>query len=75
MTDDSLPTASESWAFALKLYAELGVPEACLKLVAEAGVDVMLLLAATFAVAQQGIHLTPSDIENMDRTCAVPVRE
>jgi uncharacterized protein (TIGR02444 family) len=74
MTDDSPPTASESWAFALKLYAEPGVPEACLKLQAEAGVDVMLLLVATFAVAQQGIHLTPSDIENMDRTCR-PWRE
>jgi uncharacterized protein (TIGR02444 family) len=74
MTDDGPPTASESWAFALKLYAEPGVSEACLTLQAEAGVDVMLLLVATFAAAQRGILLTPSDIEDMDGACR-PWRE
>jgi uncharacterized protein (TIGR02444 family) len=74
MTDDGPLTARESWAFALKLYAEPGVSDACLKLQAEAGVDVMLLLVATFAVAQRRIPLTPSDIENMDRACR-PWRE
>lgn len=74
MTDDGPLTARESWAFALKLYAEPGVSDACLKLQAEAGVDVMLLLVATFAVVQRRIPLTLSDIENMDRACR-PWRE
>ena len=33
---------AECWAFALAIYAEPGVAEACLTLQNEAGVDVML---------------------------------
>ena len=44
--------AAESWAFALKIYAQPGIAEACLRLQAEAGVDVMMLLTAAFAAAR-----------------------
>jgi uncharacterized protein (TIGR02444 family) len=60
---------TESWAFALQIYAEPGVAEACLRLQAEAGVDVVMLLMATFAVARRGIFLSPSDIQGMDDAC------
>ena len=65
---------TESWAFALQIYAEPGVAEACLRLQAEAGVDVVMLLMATFAVARRGILLAPSDIQDMDEACR-PWRE
>ena len=55
MTDDGRELAAESWAFALKLYAEPGVSDACLKLQADTGVDVMMLLVVTFAAAQRRI--------------------
>ena len=66
--------AAESWAFALKIYAQPGIAEACLRLQAEAGVDVMMLLTAAFAAARCGIVLSPSDIADMDDTCR-PWRE
>lgn len=59
----------QSWSFALQLYAEPGVSEACLKLQSDANVDVMLLLVATFAATKKGIALTPSDINDMDDAC------
>ena len=59
----------ESWAFALRIYAEPGVADACLGLQAEAGIDVVMLLMATFAVARRGILLTPSDLRDMDEVC------
>jgi uncharacterized protein (TIGR02444 family) len=60
---------SESWEFALKLYAESGVADACLRLQDECSVDVMILLMATFAAARRGIVLGPSDIAQMDAAC------
>lgn len=69
MTGDHRDIASDSWAFALRLYAAPGVSDACLTLQAEAGVDVMLLLVASFAASQRRIHLTPSDIRDMDTAC------
>jgi uncharacterized protein (TIGR02444 family) len=65
---------AESWAFALQVYAEPGVAEACLRLQAEAGVDVVMFLMATFAVVRRGILLAPSDIQCMDEACR-PWRE
>jgi uncharacterized protein (TIGR02444 family) len=64
----------ESWAFALHIYAEPGVAEACLRLQAEAGIDVVMLLMAGFAVVRRGVLLTPSDIRDMDEVCR-PWRE
>jgi uncharacterized protein (TIGR02444 family) len=64
----------ESWAFALQIYAEPGVAESCLRLQAEAGIDVVMLLMATFAVARRGILLAPSNIRDMDEVCR-PWRE
>jgi uncharacterized protein (TIGR02444 family) len=60
---------AESWAFALQIYAEPGVAEACLRLQEEAGIDVVMFLMATFAVARRGILLAPSDIQEMDEAC------
>lgn len=58
----------QSWAFALRIYAEPGVAEACLRLQNEAGVDVILLLMVAFA-GSRGIPLSPSDIGQMDEAC------
>jgi uncharacterized protein (TIGR02444 family) len=57
---------AESWAFALALYARPGVAEACLTLQNEAGVDVMLLLVATFAAVKHRLVLTPDEIRALD---------
>jgi uncharacterized protein (TIGR02444 family) len=65
MTDGS---EEQGWAFALRLYAEPGVADACLHLQEQAGADVMLLLTVAFA-CRQGIALSPSDIRNMDAAC------
>jgi uncharacterized protein (TIGR02444 family) len=60
---------AESWAFALELYAEPGISEACLQLQNECGVDVMMLLMTAFAAVRRGIVLLPSDIAAMDAAC------
>jgi uncharacterized protein (TIGR02444 family) len=57
---------AESWAFAVALYARPGVAEACLGLQNEAGVDVMLLLVATFAAVKHRLVLTPDEIRALD---------
>jgi uncharacterized protein (TIGR02444 family) len=66
VTDQSESLAAECWAFALALYAEPGVQEACLHLQERAGVDVMLLLVAVFAASRAQIHLHAEDIRAMD---------
>ncbi len=60
---------AESWAFALELYAEPGIADACLQLQNECGVDVMMLLMATFAAVRRRVALTPSDVAAMDAAC------
>lgn len=65
---------SESWDFALKLYAKPGISASCLQLQAECGVDVMMLLTVTFAAVRRGVVLKPSDIKDMDAVCR-PWRE
>ena len=65
---------AESWAFALAIYARPGVAEACLALQNEFGVDVMLLLMATFAAVKHRILLTPDEIGALDTSCR-PWRE
>jgi uncharacterized protein (TIGR02444 family) len=63
------PIETESWEFALKLYAAPGIADACLRLQAECGVDVMMLLMATFAAVRRGLVLTETDIAAMDSVC------
>jgi uncharacterized protein (TIGR02444 family) len=63
----------QSWAFALQIYAEPGVAEACLRLQDEAGVDVMLLLTVAFS-CHRGIPISSADIAAMDESCR-PWRE
>jgi uncharacterized protein (TIGR02444 family) len=60
---------AESWAFALAHYARPGVAEACLTLQNEAGVDVMLLLATTFAAVKHRLLLTPDEIRALNEAC------
>lgn len=69
MTGDHRDIASECWGFALRLYSAPGVSDACLKLQADASVDVMLLLVAGFAASQRRICLSPADIRDMDAAC------
>lgn len=58
--------SDESWSFALRLYAESGVAEACLRLQSIAGVDVMMLLAVLFAASQKNIPLSFHDVKALD---------
>ena len=74
MTSTRLELEANSWAFALAVYAKPGVAEACLTLQNEAGVDVMLLLMATFAGAKHRILLTGDEINTLDEACR-PWRE
>jgi len=74
MTPARLELEAESWAFALAIYARPGVAEACLTLQNEAGVDVMLLLMATFAAVRHRNLLTAVEIEALDKACR-PWRE
>lgn len=66
MTDVPGNLAAESWAFALKLYAEPGMREACLHLQDHGDVDVMLLLVAVFAAARKHMRLSSEDVKAMD---------
>jgi len=65
---------AECWAFALAIYARPGVAEACLALQNEAGVDVMMLLMATFVAVKHRILLTPHEVQALDEACR-PWRE
>jgi len=58
--------SDESWSFALRLYAESGVAEACLRLQSIAGIDVMMLLAVLFAASQKNILLSFHDVKALD---------
>jgi uncharacterized protein (TIGR02444 family) len=69
-----LDLEADSWAFALHVYAQPRVAEACLKLQDEAGVDVMMLLMSAFAAVRHRILLTRSEILELDEFCR-PWRE
>jgi len=51
MSGDPLPLAGPHWAFALALYGQSGVAEACLSLQDRQGVDVSFLIAMLYAAA------------------------
>jgi uncharacterized protein (TIGR02444 family) len=74
MTQSRSELEAESWAFALHLYAQPGVADACLKLQDEAGVDVMMALMTVFAAARHRVLLTPAEIRELDEACR-PWRE
>jgi uncharacterized protein (TIGR02444 family) len=65
---------ADGWAFALHLYAQPGVADACLRLQEEAGVDVMMALMTVFAVVRHRVFLTASEIRELDEACR-PWRE
>lgn len=66
---DSDGTESESafWRFSLRFYARPGVPELCLTLQDEYGVDVNLLLFLLYS-ARQGLRLSVDDLRDIDHT-------
>src|SRR3981189_406307 len=72
MTDPGQAVDSESWDFALKLYAEPGIAGSCLSLQAECSVAVMMLLTATFAAVRLGGVLTPFEIAHLDADQRAP---
>jgi uncharacterized protein (TIGR02444 family) len=74
MNQSRLDLEADSWAFALRIYAQPGVADACLRLQNEAGVDVMMLLMILFAAVRHRILLTASEIGALDDVCR-PWRE
>jgi uncharacterized protein (TIGR02444 family) len=74
MTQSRSDLEADGWAFALHLYAQPGVAEACLRLQDEAGVDVMMSLMIVFAAVRHRVLLTPSEIRELDEVCR-PWRE
>jgi uncharacterized protein (TIGR02444 family) len=74
MTRSRSDLEADGWAFALRLYAEPGVADACLTLQDEAGVDVMMLLMIVFAGVRRRVLLTASEIRELDEVCR-PWRE
>jgi uncharacterized protein (TIGR02444 family) len=65
---------ADGWAFALHIYAQPGVADACLRLQDEAGVDVMMFLMIGFAAVRHRVLLTPAEIKELDEVCR-PWRE
>jgi uncharacterized protein (TIGR02444 family) len=74
MTQSRSDVEADGWAFALHLYAQPGVADACLKLQDEAGVDVMMALMIVFAAVRHRVLLAPSEIRELDEACR-PWRE
>src|ERR1700733_6296465 len=65
---------ADGWAFALHIYGQPGVADACLRLQDEAGVDVMMFLMTVFAAVRHRVLLTPTEIRELDEVCR-PWRE
>jgi uncharacterized protein (TIGR02444 family) len=65
---------ADGWAFALHIYAQPGIADACLRLQDEAGVDVMMFLMTVFAAVRHRVLLTPSEIRQLGEVCR-PWRE
>ena len=65
---------ADGWAFALHIYAQPGIADACLRLQDEAGVDVMMFLMIVFAAIRHRVLLTPAEIRELDEVCR-PWRE
>jgi uncharacterized protein (TIGR02444 family) len=74
MTQSRSDVEADGWAFALHLYAQPGVADACLKLQDEAGLDVMMSLMIVFAAVRHRVLLTPAEIRKLDEACR-PWRE
>jgi uncharacterized protein (TIGR02444 family) len=74
MTQSRSDVEADGWAFALHLYAQPGVADACLKLQDDAGLDVMMSLMIVFAAVRHRVLLTPAEIRDLDEACR-PWRE
>lgn len=69
----AVPPDSAFWQFSLALYGRPGVPDACLRLQDECGVDVNVMLYLLY-VASVGRLIDSDDIERIE-TLAAPWRE
>src|SRR5262245_11496989 len=65
-TDTQLQLEGPHWIFALATYNEPGVADTCLILQDRLGLDVNILLFATYAATELRIEVTPQDIQAMD---------
>jgi uncharacterized protein (TIGR02444 family) len=70
MTGDTLALDGPHWTFALRLYGQPGVAEACLLLQDRLGVDVNVLLLSAYAAVERGIGLDAGDLRDMDSLVA-----
>lgn len=69
MSDPTTRTDSAFWRFSLAFYAGSGIPEACLTLQDDCGVDVNVLLYVLF-LARAGRQLADEDVARIDALCA-----
>lgn len=69
LTSSRRDADAESWSFALRIHAEPGVADACLRLQNEAGVDVMILLTTAFAAVRLRVVLQADDLREIDQAC------
>src|SRR5262245_41209987 len=54
------------WRFALAVYGQPGVSDACLALQVRFGLDVNILLLALYAAAERGMAVEVQDVRGMD---------
>src|SRR5262245_39257009 len=64
--DTHLDLEGPHWRFALAIYSQPGVAEICLMLQDRLGLDVNILLFATYATTECSMVVTPQDIQAMD---------
>src|SRR5215813_6382121 len=58
------------WRFALAIYGQPGVADACLMLQDHLALDINILLFATYATTECGVSVTAQDIQAMDAAVA-----
>jgi uncharacterized protein (TIGR02444 family) len=68
MQAGGLDLEGQHWGFALKLYAQPGVAQACLDLQEHAGVDVIVLLACLYAAQVLGRAVSRDRVAQMEAT-------
>jgi uncharacterized protein (TIGR02444 family) len=64
--DTNLDLEGPHWRFALAIYGQPGVADACLMLQDRLGLDVNILLFATYATTECSVTVTAQDIQAMD---------
>jgi len=65
-TETKLDLEGPHWQFALAIYSQPGVADACLMLQDRLGLDINILLFATYATTECSMTVTVQDIQAMD---------